>query len=214
MKLRYLGMLAILAAVIGGITFALSAESAEAGGHMAMYRVTIENRTGGQPFSPPVLATHNKSISMFDVGGMASAELEAIAENGDNSAMFALFGASADVMDVVDVGAPILAGSATTVDIMGVPGSKLSIATMLICTNDGITGLHGAKLPKKGTTIFLTNGYDAGTEDDTEDSMDIVDPCSAAGPIVLPGDPNGNDNDLVDATPHLPIALHAGIAGA
>jgi hypothetical protein len=33
------------------------------------------------------------------------------------------------------------------------PGDRLSIAAMLICANDGFTGLDGARLPKQGTVV-------------------------------------------------------------
>jgi hypothetical protein len=49
---------------------------------------------------------------------------------------------------------------------------------MLICTNDGFTGVDGVRLPKSGRTVtFMTAGYDAGTEINTEDFADIVPPC-------------------------------------
>jgi hypothetical protein len=72
------------------------------------------------------------------------------------------------------------------------PGDRLSLATMLICTNDGFTGLDRAKLPIGGSEVFWTNGYDAGTENNTELSQDIVDACSALGPVTLACGPNGS----------------------
>jgi len=53
-------------------------------------------------------------------------------------------------------------------------------------------------------------GYDAGTETNTELSADLVDPCSALGPVALDGDPNGNNNDGIDTSD--PIGFHPGIA--
>jgi len=35
-----------------------------------------------------------------------------------------------------------------TFDITARPGDRLSLATMLICTNDGFTGLDAARLPR------------------------------------------------------------------
>ncbi|MFQ5553185.1 MAG: CHRD domain-containing protein, partial [Thermoplasmata archaeon] len=64
--------------------------------------------------------------------------------------------------------------------IIGSRGAKfLSVATMLICTNDGFTGLDALKLPKKvgDTVTAFTMGYDAGTEINTEDFADMVPPC-------------------------------------
>ena len=185
------------------------------------YQVTIENLTPGQPFSPVVAATHRSSMRMFDVGSLASMELEAIAEDGNQIPMFDLFMGSSKVTDVVDIMMPLTPEGTTvgsfsdsfTFDITAQRGDKLSLATMLICTNDGFTGLDRVKLPKSGSTVRWLNGYDAGTEKNTEASGDIVDPCSGLGPVALPGDPNGNENDAVDTSPREPIHHHPNVMG-
>jgi hypothetical protein len=209
-------LVAVLAAAVG-----LSTGSAQAQVGPSEYTVTVENLMTGQPVSPPVFATHNSSFSIFSLGGAASADLEAIAEDGDQSALVASLLANPSVTDVVDVGEPLTrlnttAGSfedAATFTITASPGDRLSFAGMLICTNDGFMGLNGLPMPKSGNRVFWANAYDAGTEDNTEVSEDLVDPCTALGPAALPGDPDGNVNVAVDTTPHGPIALHTGIAG-
>src|SRR6266849_4440540 len=55
------------------------------------YRVTLTNLTGGQPFSPPVAATHRPGLHMFQVGHLATDQLAAIAQDGNESPMFSLF---------------------------------------------------------------------------------------------------------------------------
>jgi hypothetical protein len=77
---------------------------------------------------------------------------------------------------------------------------------MLICTNDGFIGLNGAQLPNSytGPSVFFLHAYDAGWENNTEDSPDIVDPCSALGAVVLPGDPDGDRNATVMTMPCRP----------
>ena len=45
------------------------AEGGEA--RQTRYRVTLENLTEGEPFSPPVAATHDESMHLFQVGEMA-----------------------------------------------------------------------------------------------------------------------------------------------
>ena len=186
------------------------------------YRVTLVNLTHGQPFSPPVAATHQKSIRMFRVGDFATDELTAIAQDGNEAPMVALLEGSKKVTDTVDVGRPVTA-SGTTVgsftdsvsfEIEAAPGDRLSLATMLICTNDGFLGLDAVKLPKEGSETFFLNGYDAGREQNTERSTDIVDPCSALNPgFPLVGDPNGNRDTEVASSPAEPIRHHPGIAG-
>jgi hypothetical protein len=200
---------------------ALAARVSAAGPKLADYRVTLVNLTGGQPFSPPVAATHQKAIRMFEVGRLASDELAAIAQDGNEAPMAGLFGGSSKATQVVDVGRPLTPSGKTvgsftdtvSFEIAAAPGDKFSIATMLICTNDGFTGLDAVKLPKSGSQTFYTDGYDAGREQNTERSVDIVDPCSALGPVPLAGDPNGNEDAAVATTPAQPIQLHPGITG-
>jgi len=185
----------------------------------AHYRVTLLNLTNGQPFSPPVAATHVRSIRMFQVGRRASDELELIAEDGNEIPMFERFSASDMVTQAVDVGRPLtprgkVVGEFTdsaTFEITAAPGDRFSIATMLICTNDGFLGLDAVKLPKAGSRTLFLNGYDAGTEQNTEDSIDLVDPCSLLGPTALPGDPDGNRDAEVDTSPAELIRHHPNI---
>ncbi|MCZ6767153.1 MAG: spondin domain-containing protein [bacterium] len=183
------------------------------------YEVTIENLSTGQPMSPPVAATHKKGIRMFKVGKKASSQLESIAEDGNQIPMVELLSTSSKVTDVVDVGRPLtrqgtVVGSFTdnaTFMIQAKRSDRFSLATMLICTNDGFTGLTSIRLPDNGSETYYLKAYDAGTEQDTELSTDIVDACSGLGAVALPGDPNGNENDAVDSDGK--IRPHRGIRG-
>lgn len=190
----------------------------------ATYQVRIFNLTAGQPFSPIVAATHKENIALFRVGRPASDQIEAIAEDGDQAPMVAVLNAlqaSGRVTDVVDVGRPLTTLGKTvgaftpwvSFEIQAAAGDKFSFATMLICTNDGFLGLDAVNLPQRGQAAYLVNGYDAGTEDNTEQSTDIVDPCSALGPEALPGDPDGNDEAGVNTVPAQAIRMHPGIQG-
>ncbi len=154
------------------------------------YEVTITNLTAGQPLIPPVVATHGQPLSIFQIGEPASFELKEIAENGNNVPLLDLLGADSKVSTVLQAGPPPLVPSAdpggtgfpdsVTFTIAANQGAKyLSFASMLICTNDGFTGLDSVHLPKsvgESVTVF-TNGYDAGTELNTEDFADMVPPC-------------------------------------
>jgi hypothetical protein len=223
MKLHYLNLslTAIIMAAVG-LLVALSVNAVDAVDEDATYRVTIQNLTEGQPLSPPVAATHNSNINLFARGSQASPELEAIAEDGDPAPLFNFLGGSEDVTEAVNVGMPLptlgsTAGGfsdAVTFDIMSSAGDVFSLAAMLICTNDGFIGLNSVELPRDGSAVHWLNAYDAGTEDNTEASEDLVDPCTALGPVELDGDPNGNVDDEVDTDPHAAVALHPGIEGS
>lgn len=212
-------------AVVGiAATLALAATVPAASGEgpeLSAYRVTMVNLTSSQPFSPPVAATHRKAIRMFQVGELATAELAAIAQDGNEVPMFNSFAMSNQVTQTVDVARPLTRSGTTvgsftdsaTFEINASPGDRFSIATMLICTNDGFLGLDSVKLPREGSHTFLLAGYDAGAEQNTEQSVDLVDPCSMLGPTPLPGDPDGNRDVEVATVPAEVIQHHPGIQG-
>ena len=60
--------------LLAGITVASSGTT---------YRITITNETSGQPFTPPVLITHDPTVSVFEIGAAASEGVIQIAENGN-----------------------------------------------------------------------------------------------------------------------------------
>jgi Spondin_N len=211
---------ALGAAAVLSLGAALPAASDD-GEELRTYRVTLVNLTDSQPFSPPVAATHDRDMHMFQVGRLATDELAAIAQAGNQLPMFNLFNSSDDVTDAVDVGAPLtrvgtVVGSfvdTATFEITAERGDRLSLATMLICTNDGFLGLDAVRLPSHGARAFLINGYDAGRENNTQDSQHLVNPCTALGPVPLPGDPDGeaDSGPGVSTVPPVPIHHHQNI---
>jgi len=173
---------------------AIAVPSTASADQPATFRVTLTNLTDGQPFSPPAVATHRPGLRIFGVGEPASDEIAAIAQDGNEASLVSTLDADPRVTQVVDVGRPLTPSGvavgdftdSVTVEITARPGDRLSLATMLICTNDGFLGLSGAALPGAGTVSYVLNGYDAGREDNSQQSEDIVDPCSLLGPPPLP----------------------------
>lgn len=192
------------------------------------YEVTIENLTGGpgspgipsagQPFTPALVSTHKGNDGLFTVGKTASFGLKEIAENGNLDPMLTRLGDDLDFADVVvgfgSVAAPILPGETVTFEIeAGPPFNFLSWASMLICTNDGFTGVDTLKLPDRvGESVSAhTQGYDAGTEDNTELFADIVPPCgSLTGQDNMDQGTGSSDPTLAEGGV---IHHHAGILG-
>jgi hypothetical protein len=186
--------------------------------HAKDYEVTIENLTGGQPLTPPVIATHRRATRIFQVGETAGFELKEVAENGNLTPLVDALSASSQVASVVVAVAgtppPVLPGGSVTVSITTTRGAEFfSFASMLICTNDGFTGVDSRLLPRKvGEALVLySGGYDAGTEINTEDFADIVPPCP-----VLTGvpstDPGTGASDPLLAEGGV-IRHHPGILG-
>ncbi len=155
------------------------------------YTVTVTNVNANQWFTPPVIATHGKKNVVFKTGKPASFELKEIAENGNLAPMEAALSNNRRVHDVVVAVSspmpPLGPGSSITVDIDGSSKTKrLSIASMLICTNDGFTGFNAVKLPRRvGQTVtYYAGAYDAGTEINNQDLADIVPPCQGLNGVV------------------------------
>ncbi len=89
----------------------------------------------------------------------------------------------------------------------------LSFASMLICTNDGFTGLDSRPLPsRKGkTTTVFTAAYDARTEMNTEDFADMVPPCQGLiGVSSVDSGTGASDPALAETGIAIP---HPGIIG-
>ncbi len=184
------------------------------------YKVTISNLTPGQPFSPLVLVTHSDKTGIFTVGETASFDIQEIAENGNNKPLMATLGVDVEVHEVVAGAVPLVpannpggTGFASSETFMITTRGKakfLSFASMLICTNDGFTGLDTVKLPKKKMTVFSV-AYDARTETNTEDFADMVPPCQ--GLIgVSSGDSGTGTTDPMLAEDGVVIP-HVGIIG-
>ena len=213
----------LIAAVALAALMAAAPAAADGGydsGDPRTYEVTLRNLAGSQPISPPVVVTHDRDTRFWQRGQEAAAELIAIAEDGDPGPATAWLSGLAGVTDVVNVGQPLTRRGTTfgdfsdtvTITITAAPGDRLSLAGMLICTNDGFVGLDSVRLKSsKRTTVRYARAYDAGSEVNTERSEDIVDPCSALGPVALDGDDNGNDNDGPDADGV--VTRHRGIVG-
>ena len=186
---------------------------------MSEFEVTIENLTSGQPMTPPLAAIHTPDIALWERGAAASEGIREIAENGNLAPMeMAVMGASAVTDYVVAIGSgapPLMAGESRTFTIESTDGAGLfSFVSMLICTNDGFTGVNSIALPDAVGDMVMADGisYDAGTEMNTEAWADMVPPC---GPLT--GEDSGgagtgmSDPALAEGGV---ITVHPGIAGS
>ena len=209
----------ITVAALGlALTLLVPAEARSDGG--TTYKVTITNLTAGQPLTPPILVTHTSKTGIFHVGEAASEGIQQIAENGNGAPLLQALGEDTQVHDVVAGTAPLVPAnnpgetgfdsSATfTITTRG-KARYLSFASMLICTNDGFTGLDGIRLPSHKKT-FYTAAYDARTEVNTEDFADIVPPCQ--GLIGVSSDDMGTGMTNPMLAEDGIVIPHAGING-
>ena len=146
--------------------------------------VKIHNNTNGIYFTPLLVSAHPASTSIFSLGSAASANLKSMAEGGDISGLSTDL-ASVSSNSVENPAAGLLApGASTTTSIStALANTNLTIASMLLPTNDGFVSLNGWKIPTTaGTYTININAYDAGTEANSEKIADIpADPGLKAG---------------------------------
>jgi hypothetical protein len=213
-----------LAAVAAALAVALAAVPAADAKRADTFEVTFTNLTSGQPLTPAVAATHRGENELFQVGRAASFGLKEIAENGNNAPMLSRLGSDNDVSDFLEApGGPLVPagspgdatfGQSTTFTITADRGARrLSLASMLICTNDGFTGVNSLELPSKvGDSVTVeTMAYDAGTEANTEDFADMVPPCQALIGVSS-GEPGTGQSDPALAQNDV-IRHHPGVTG-
>jgi len=140
-------------------------------GHAAEITVNITNLTQGMLFTPRFLIAHTLDVDLFEPGTPASEGLTAIAEGGDTSVITAaLDGDFSDVQTNQTFGGPLAAAS-TSADYLFETNDHpyLSLATMLIPTNDAFAGLDSWLIPTTpGTYTVTLNAYDSGTEANDE----------------------------------------------
>lgn len=178
------------------------------------YEVTIENLTSGQPLSPGIIVTHDRSVHLFRLGHPASPGIVKIAEDGDPATAISAANGTAGIFSVTPINAPIHRrggpgpSSATFQVEAPAAATQISISVMLICTNDGFTGLQSVPLPA-GSAVHYGQAWDAGSERNDQLSESIVDPCGEIGPVALPAD--GNNDALPEDGGR--VTGHRGISG-
>ena len=163
------------------------------------YEVDVVNLTEGQPMSPMAVILHNDGM-LWEIGEAASAGLEKLAESGDNLAILAdsivLSGKSGTGVVLPGASDKIMVSISNTLPM------KFSLATMLVNTNDGFTGVNAmdiSALMVGDSMTVTTHTYDAGTESNSELMATI--PGPAAG-----GEGFNSERDDIDK-----ITVHAGI---
>lgn len=193
--------------VAGGF---LASQTAHAQG--PRFEVTVTNLTRGQTFTPVLVASHREGVTLFTLGEPASPELAILAEEGATAPLAALLLATPGVRDVADSGPPpagfVSPGQTKTVVVdAGRGADHVSVAAMLIPTNDGFFALNGVRAPRGNEMLtYFSPAYDAGTERNDETCASIPGPnfteCGGPGGGAQPA---GGEEGYVH--------IHAGIHG-
>lgn len=193
-KRKAIGLLLVVAVTVAAfaaspltfLTSGLASHTAQAQAGETRFRVRIENTSNESalptPLSPGVWAVHDEPAPFFTTGEPDRGDgLEAIAEDGNPDPLASSLAgqagiASSGIFDT-PVGAsgraPLLPGEAYEFEFSATPGDELSLATMLVQTNDIFAGPvpsgialfdeNGNPLPARDITAELPF-WDAGTE--------------------------------------------------
>jgi spondin N len=171
------------------------------------FEVTVTNLTRGQQFTPILVASHKAGVRLFELGSPAGAQLKTLAEEGNVAPLTALLLGNPAVLDAVNSGGLLGPGQSVTQRVDAEGGfDSVSVAAMLIPTNDGFFAVNDAEGPdgQESITVF-SPAYDAGTERNDETCASIPGPnfveCSGPGGGGAPGGGEGY------------VHIHAGIHG-
>lgn len=166
-----------------------------------MYEVTITNLTRGSLFTPILVASHRSGVSLFALGEPASAELATLAEGGNVEPLAQALRADSRVVDVANSGGPLESGQSVTVQVAAQGADRVSLAAMIVPTNDGFIALNGVEAPRSGSETHRVPGYDAGSEPNDER-------CAS-----IPGPQCGGEGVSPSASGEGFVHVHAGIHG-
>jgi len=185
---------------VSGLLFA---GSATADGKNS-YDVTITNLTRGEIFTPVLVASTARDSKLFTLGAAASGELEIIAESGNPVPLSNSLIATGAAMDVVTSAGVLAPGKSVTLTVKTSHKYRhITVASMLVPTNDAFFAVNGIRTPKGHKTLTVYSpAYDAGTE--TNDEL-----CDA-----IPGPPFICTGEGVSAAGGEGyVHIHAGIQG-
>ncbi|RMG98796.1 MAG: hypothetical protein D6705_04820 [Deltaproteobacteria bacterium] len=151
--------------------------------------------------APGIYALATDGSPLFDVGALAPAGLESLAEDGDPTVLRdALLGTTGlDVVDVFDTpdgtyeSGVIAPGAAFSFVVLATPGMQLHLAGMFVESNDWFVATHpeGLELfdgdtPRLGDHTAALDLYDAGTEVNEEPGCGPNQAPRQAGPNTGP----------------------------
>lgn len=140
-----------------------SSDSDEVNESIYTYSVKVLNLTASQAMSPIIVST----TSLFSVGESASEGLEKLAESGDNSSLVNEDSVSGTKLIVPSQSDEVVIETYTT---------QLSVASMLVKTNDAFIGLDSYDVSSLNVDEVLELElpvYDAGTEENSETNITV-----------------------------------------
>lgn len=170
------------------------------------YAITITNLMPGQEIAPIIAASHKPRTNLFKLGEPASRQLAQLAEEGSTGPLSSLLVKDNGVSSIGSFGGHLQPGKSTEIIIDAAKGfNRISLAAMIIPTNDGFIALDNVDAPQLAysTVTYYAPVYDAGSEFNDESCRSIpggYPECASPGTRVS-GQPEGF------------VHIHAGIQG-
>ncbi len=198
-------------ALVGAVFAAQTAVAAD-------FSITITNATHGAYFTPLLVSAHSGSEQIFELGQAASTETQAMAEGGDISGLATQLGGADDDTIVDPAGGLLGPGESVTASLNtdSTGNAYLSIAAMILPTNDGFVGIDSLHLPQTaGTYVYPLFAYDAGTE--ANDERVVGGTGGAPGVAGIPAAPGGDNGDngtgVTTTETNTTVHVHRGVLG-
>ncbi len=143
------------------------------------YRVTVTNLTHSQVFSPILVVAHSRRIALFEKGQPASEQLAQLAEGGATMPLIDALAGNRHVFGTATSTGPVPPGQSISVDVESRYISRISVASMLVNTNDAFMALDSARAPYRYRSEYEVPAYDAGSERNDELCVHIPGPLCA-----------------------------------
>ena len=144
-----------------------------------MIEVKITNLSAKVVLTPPIVAASKGQITVFQLTETASVALEMLAEGGSTAELAMMFEEhNASVAQATEAIPP---GQTLTLYVYGNRYARISLASMILPTNDGFVALNSKRIKPYGTTTAFLSAYDAGTEFNDEDCANIPGPLTCGG---------------------------------
>jgi hypothetical protein len=165
--------------------------------------------------APSAIIVHEPGYHAFASGQTASLGLENLAEGGSPDLLISEAQDAVQFLDAIST--PGINGPGGSTDDMTVlvpeldiDNVRLSVATMLVDTNDAFAGINAKDISNMtvGESVtFMAPVWDAGTEANTETAATMPGPAAtAAGGGGAPAGFDATRDDLIDA-----VRIHAGV---
>ena len=168
--------------------------------------LTLHNRTGGQPITPPVVIVHDPNVEPISYTRPAELDgIDDLSEGGINDDLIATLSGSPGMVSVSHwhTGSPIWPRTAVRRNVDAIDGAAVTVVGMFACTNDAYM-VATADVVTVDSLIHETSSvasvFDSGSEYNDETAATV--PCLG-----------GSDAALSDGVGENERLEHAGISG-